>query len=101
MNPTSPLPDEDGYDLWLRYRRIRDVKRRAEYRSAIKQIFIEATSTTLIAARDELVRGLKGLLGVSIPVIDDPNQSGTLHIAAMNNIPIPWTPRRNLVKIGQ
>ena len=64
MNPTPPHPDEDGYDLWLRYPLIDDADRLAEYRAAIMQVFFPATTPTLITARDELLRGLRGLLGI-------------------------------------
>ena len=29
----APLPDEDGYDLWLRYRQVSSPGRLAEYRA--------------------------------------------------------------------
>ena len=54
---------EDGYDLWLRYRRVADATRLAEYRAALQRVVIEGDSPTLRAARDELVAGLTGLLG--------------------------------------
>ena len=61
-------PSEDGYDLWLRYRLVADAPRLAEYRAAISAIYIDGDSPTLHAARDELSRGLTGLLGRTIPV---------------------------------
>ncbi len=61
-------PSEDGYDLWLRYRLVADAPRLAEYRAAISAIYIDGDSPTLQAARDELTRGLTGLLGRTIPV---------------------------------
>ncbi|HSQ33189.1 MAG TPA: alpha-glucuronidase family glycosyl hydrolase [Gemmatimonadaceae bacterium] len=60
----SPLPpNEDGYDLWLRYRLVSNVARLAEYRAAARSLVIDGDSPTLAAARDELTRGLEGLLG--------------------------------------
>jgi alpha-glucuronidase len=35
------LPDEDGYDLWLRYRLVSDAARLAEYRSRITHLVVE------------------------------------------------------------
>ena len=54
---------EDGYDLWLRYRRVADASRLAEYRAAIQRLVIEGDSPTLRAVHEELVAGLTGLLG--------------------------------------
>ena len=53
---------EDGYDLWLRYKPV-DAVHRVAYRATNEVLVIGASSPTLDAARDELVRGLTGLLG--------------------------------------
>ena len=58
---------EDGYDLWLRYPRVSEPALLAEYRAAATQIVVAGDSPTLGAARDELVRGLTGLLGAAPP----------------------------------
>ena len=57
---------EDGYELWLRYRRVADAARLAEYRAALSSVVVQGTSPTLTAVRDELVAGLSGLLGRSV-----------------------------------
>lgn len=57
------LANEDGYDLWLRYRLVTNSARLAEYRAAARSLVIDGNSPTLGAARDELMRGLDGLLG--------------------------------------
>jgi alpha-glucuronidase len=59
---------EDGYDLWLRYRRVADAARLAEYRAALTSVVAQGSSPTLAAARDELVAGLTGLLGRRVGV---------------------------------
>ncbi len=64
---SSLLPNEDGYDLWLRYHRVADAARLREYRAAIQYVFVDGRSPTLHAARDELTRGLSGLLGRAVP----------------------------------
>jgi alpha-glucuronidase len=63
----APAP-EDGYDLWLRYHRVADAARLREYRAAITGLVLEGDSPTLRAARDELTRGLGGLLGRTVPL---------------------------------
>lgn len=55
---------ETGYDLWLRYV---PVSNGAQYQSSIKQVVFEGTSETMDAAKEELLAGLKGLLGQEIP----------------------------------
>ena len=45
-----------------------DGARLAEYRSTLTRIVLDASSPTLDAARDELSRGLAGLLGAAVPV---------------------------------
>ncbi len=59
-----PALAEDGYDLWLRYKPV-DAGHRAAYRAANEMVVTGSNgiSPTLNAARDELVRGLSGLLG--------------------------------------
>jgi len=56
------VTDEDGYRLWLRYEPIAEADRLAEARAACASIFMPATTPVLAAARDELARGLRGLL---------------------------------------
>src|SRR3954468_66124 len=89
MNTPNPFPNEDGYDLWLRYPLIDNAERLAEYRTAIQRIVFPADSPTLIAARDELLRGLRGLLGIEISMqLGD--EQGMLHISTLNNLPFSW-----------
>jgi len=52
---------EDGYDLWLRYRPV-DSQWLQSYRQATTKIVLPVSSATLQAAKDELHRGLTGLL---------------------------------------
>lgn len=63
---------EDGYRLWLRYERVADAALREAYREALKRVVLAtpegAETPTMGAARDELVLGLRGLLGVEAAV---------------------------------
>lgn len=61
-------PNEDGHELWMRYRVVSDSVRLAEYRIAISTIVTDGGSPTLDAARAELAMGLEGLLGKKIAV---------------------------------
>lgn len=64
--PVAAPVVEDGYDLWLRYRRVTDAARLAEYRNAIRYVVREGSSPTLRAAIDELSAGVLGLLGTEL-----------------------------------
>jgi alpha-glucuronidase len=57
---------EDGYNLWLRYNQIENPQLLNAYRSIISSINFDANSPTLIAAKEELATGLKGLLNKQI-----------------------------------
>jgi len=69
---------EDGYELWLRYRPVSDPAVRRSYRASITGVAIEGSSPTLRAAREEAVRGLRGLLGADIPFVPGVAQDGLL-----------------------
>ena len=101
MNISNQPPDEDGYDLWLRYPLIDDAERLAEYRAAIQQVFFPVTTPTLIAARDEVLRGLSGLLGQPIPLTNHANSPGTLTFWSAEHLPPPKNPGRWQPPMGQ
>ena len=63
---SAPASAEDGYELWLRYKKITDNRLLATYRNSISAIHIIGESRTLLAAKEELQNGLKGLLGTDI-----------------------------------
>ncbi len=69
---------EDGYRLWLRYDRIADENKLKEYKEDIKAIHFPGNSPVLEAAREELTKGLTGLLGFPVEFADKLTGSGTL-----------------------
>ena len=77
---------EDGYDLWLRYRPIAG-EQRNRYASAIAQLAMPAPSPTLTAARNELLRGLAGLLS-QLPVsVERVSAAGALVVGTPRSEP--------------
>jgi alpha-glucuronidase len=72
------LRAEDGYDLWLRYVRVTEPALVAEYRAAATQIVVAGEGPIVDAARDELVRGLTGLLGAAPPVTRSVTADGAI-----------------------
>ena len=73
----TPARADPGYELWLRYGQVSDAALLGRYRAAIARVVVEGGSPTLLAARDELARGLDGLLGMSLPV-GGPAGAGTV-----------------------
>ncbi len=76
--PATPPPDEDGSQLWLRYPKVSLPGRLAEYQAAITGVVKAGSSATLRAAEAELVNGLGGLLGTTIPLLTAPSGSGAV-----------------------
>ena len=60
---------DDGYQLWLKYREIENKELLMQYRGAVSSFIVTGESETCAAARDELNKGLRGLLGKEIPTV--------------------------------
>lgn len=76
-----PVSAYDGYDLWLRYSRVEDPRLLADYRDVIPKVAVPGTSETLRMVRDELKRGLTGILGVEVPISAQPDPHAALTVA--------------------
>jgi alpha-glucuronidase len=76
--PATPPPDEDGAQLWLRYKKVPLPGRLAEYQAALNHVVRAGSSATLQAAQSELVTGLGGLLGTTVSVADQPTGNGAV-----------------------
>ncbi len=85
---------EDGYDLWLRYHLVSDQNLLQAYRLQIQSICIEGSTSTHIVIREELQKGLRGLLGKNIPEVGLNQLGNTLVIATTDVL------QRNNVFIG-
>lgn len=62
---------EDGYRLWLRYDRVNSPSLLQLYRKHLTCYEMNATSPILSAAKEELLTGLRGLLGNNIPEVHE------------------------------
>jgi alpha-glucuronidase len=78
---------EDGYDLWLRYVPVKDKMLLKEYQNQIKGISISGNSATIKAAKEELERGLLGLLNKNTPFVSLPLSAGGLIVGTPQNAP--------------
>jgi alpha-glucuronidase len=82
------LRAEDGYRLWLRYDPIADNSLRSAYAAAFSEIVVPENPRPVVAsARDELVTGLHGLLGVDLPVVASATRDNALLLATPRD---PW-----------
>lgn len=69
---------ENGYDLWLRYHKLTNEKKLADYKKQITGFRVEGNSSTLSIAADELKRGLQGLLASSITQVENESYKNNL-----------------------
>ena len=75
----SALPNEDGYELWLRYRLIDDADLLERYRAKIQNLVMDTHTAILQVAKNELLQALSVLLGQPIPLNTANNPSGRLY----------------------
>ena len=78
---------ETGYDLWLRYVLVDDPALRDTYRRAVTALVASETSATARITRDELRRGVKGLLGVDLSIRSAVQADGTIVVGTPSNVP--------------
>jgi len=79
LGSAAPGPrDEDGSELWLRYRPVSDAALRSAYRAAIGYLVMPGASPTQRAARGELAAGLRGLLGTAVPLAGTVGRDGAV-----------------------
>jgi alpha-glucuronidase len=82
---STHLHAEDGYDLWLRYKKIDDAKTLSSYKTSITGIMVVGNSPTLLAAAEELKLGLNGLMGSSISTHSS-LQQGSLVVGTISSL---------------
>ncbi len=71
---------DDGYTLWMKYKRIEDQERLTEYRQAISAVIVSGTSATGDIIRSEIRNGLGGLLDKEIPLAKSAHGTNALLI---------------------
>ncbi|OAG66461.1 alpha-glucuronidase [Xanthomonas floridensis] len=79
--PAAQVQAEDGYDVWLRYPPVDSATALREHTQAL---VVAGNSPTLQAARQELERGLQGLLGAAPQPTDAVTRDGTLLLGPAN-----------------
>jgi alpha-glucuronidase len=78
MATRSPIHDEDGYRLWLRYRKVDDARLTDHYRRAFHAVVVEGHTPTERIILNELTQGLSGLLGVKVASSKELCSNGTV-----------------------
>ncbi|CAA9486849.1 MAG: GH67, partial [uncultured Sphingomonadaceae bacterium] len=86
MLTATPASAEDGSDLWLRYRPV-EAQWQARYQPLAASIVVPGEVPTLHAARDELERGLTGLLGVRPRSQSSTSESGSIIVGTPQTSP--------------
>ncbi len=86
----------------MRYRPIADAAQLARSRAAIRALAFPAGSPTLGVAREELRRGLRGLLGEDVPLADA-TSDGTLAAGTPASLPVLAAPElaADLARAGE
>lgn len=85
---SSPARGEDGYRLWLRYELIGNPALRGSYSAGISEIVAPTNSPTERVIRDELRRGLEGMLGRKPSVKPGVFRDGALVVGTPTNNPV-------------
>lgn len=73
------LPEETGYNLWMRYNEISDAAYRAQAAASLRYIVApEEAEEPILSAVEELENGLSGLLGENVRRQDDAAEDGAI-----------------------
>jgi alpha-glucuronidase len=86
LGPSSHA--DDGYRLWLKYDLIKDTEKRATYARSAQFIVLNNTNPVLKTAAEELQTGLQGLLGKTVPIVNNAgNKTGGILLVSDPNLP--------------
>jgi alpha-glucuronidase len=76
-----PALADDGHRFWLGYDLVRDQPLRERFRRQCLEVVVLGRSEVLDAAREELLRGLEGMLGRAPTVTSEVSRDGAIVIA--------------------
>ncbi len=82
----STVFSDDGYELWMKYRPVSDAMQLKNYRQQISSIMVSGTSETCQIIRNELKRGLDGLLGKTVPLTTSLSRNGLVIVGTLENL---------------
>src|SRR5258708_15084622 len=91
---------ETGYELWLRYRPPSNSALLVRYRTQVGYVVVRGSLPTLAAAREELERGLTGILGRTVSAEPTPSREGLVLVQSAGN-DLPHDIGRALTRVGR
>ncbi|MBN1220904.1 MAG: alpha-glucuronidase [Anaerolineae bacterium] len=105
QNKLMNQKNEDGYELWLRYRRVDNPDRLRQYRQAISRATVLGASETAEIIRRELGRALPALLDRAVPLSEQRPTGNALVVGTAGDlkplgVSIPQVQRQNLGEEG-
>jgi len=71
---------DDGYNLWMKYKKIDDSTKLKEYHCTITNIIIPGNSSTVQIIQEEIQKDLERFLEIDIPFMDSVTQNGSVII---------------------
>ena len=77
------LQAETGQDAWLRYAAIEDAAVLQRYSSLPSSVVILSDSPVMISAREELIRGVRGMLGRTLRIEAQAPQDGAIVLGGL------------------
>jgi alpha-glucuronidase len=92
---------DDGYRLWLRYDKIDNAQLLQQYRDKISFLEFTDTSLTMLAAKEEMLNSLQGLLDKKIVVVDKLTNATVLAGTIQNSIIHSVINNDEISKIGK
>jgi len=79
---------ETGYELWLRYKPVENTQLLQSYQKNTKAFVVTGSSATMNIIKEELTRGLHGLLQKNISSNNTVNQDGTIIAGTIQSSPL-------------
>ncbi len=79
---------ETGYELWLRYKPIENIQLLQSYQKNTKAFVVTGSSATINIIKEELTRGIHGLLQKNISINNTVNQDGTVIAGTLQSSPL-------------
>ncbi len=82
------LKAETGYDLWLRYEPVNNKSLLKQYRQQLTALHIPGSSPTAGIIKEELQKGINGLLQTAIPFTNTLTKNGIIIAATPSSSPV-------------
>ena len=79
------LKAENGYDLWLRYKKVSNNSLLDQYKKQITSPVVFGSSQTIAIIKTELTQAFSGLTGISYKILSSPDKSSTFIAGAVSS----------------